>query len=131
MRNSSHAIAVLAAVLCFGIADQLPAAVRLPRVFADHMVLQRDKPIRVWGWANPGEVVTVSIGGRTAKIAADAKGAWRVDRDTLHLRDDTQNGRKLGPGMEKLSEFEILSNGELIYTGSYNRYNIEEVYIPQ
>jgi sialate O-acetylesterase len=55
-----------------------PAAVRLPQVFGDHMVLQRDAPIVVWGWAGAGENVTVTLAGRTATAAADAAGGWRV-----------------------------------------------------
>lgn len=52
------------------------AEVRLPHVFSDHMVLQRDVPIPVWGWADPGETVTVQLGTATAKATADAKGRW-------------------------------------------------------
>ncbi|MHB9133605.1 MAG: sialate O-acetylesterase [Armatimonadota bacterium] len=52
--------------------------VRLPYLFSDNMVLQRDKPIAVWGWADPGEAVTVTLGAATAKATADAAGAWQV-----------------------------------------------------
>ena len=38
------------------------ADVKLPAVFGDHMVLQRDVPLPVWGWADPGEKVTVTLG---------------------------------------------------------------------
>jgi sialate O-acetylesterase len=65
------------------LALQLPApaeesALKLPRIFGDHMVIQRDQPIPVWGWANPGESVTVSFAGRSASSKADDKGAWKV-----------------------------------------------------
>ena len=36
------------------------ADVRLPKIFGDHMVLQRDRPISIWGWAEDGEQVSVS-----------------------------------------------------------------------
>lgn len=55
------------------------AALRLPAVFADHAVLQRNAPVPVWGWAEPGEMVTVAIAGQTATATADAAGRWRVD----------------------------------------------------
>lgn len=55
------------------------AAVKLPAIFSDHMVLQRDKPIPVWGWADPGEAVTVRLGnGAESKATADAAGRWQV-----------------------------------------------------
>jgi len=40
----------------------LHAEVRLPAIFSDHMVLQRDRPLNIWGWGEPGENVRVSLG---------------------------------------------------------------------
>jgi sialate O-acetylesterase len=56
----------------------LPAAaeVRLPRVFSDHMVLQRGVELPVWGWADKGEKVVVELAGRRAEAVADAAGCW-------------------------------------------------------
>ena len=54
------------------------AAVRLGSPFADGMILQRERPVPVWGKADPGEKVSVSFGGQTLHATADAKGAWRV-----------------------------------------------------
>jgi sialate O-acetylesterase len=54
------------------------AEVRLPAVFGSHMVLQRDVPIPVWGWAEPGEQVSVMLDTRTEKTKADEAGAWKV-----------------------------------------------------
>ncbi len=50
----------------------------LPHVFGDHMVLQCDQPIKVWGWCEPGERVTVSFAGQSAPATADAAGRWQV-----------------------------------------------------
>jgi len=60
------------------------AEVRLPRVFGSHMVVQRDRPIVVWGWATPGETVTVGIGANNAKAQADAAGAWKATLAAMH-----------------------------------------------
>jgi sialate O-acetylesterase len=59
-------------------ADTASADVRLPAVFSDHMVLQRQQPIVVWGWDEPGTEVTVSLGESSAVVAADANGKWSV-----------------------------------------------------
>ena len=45
------------------------ADVKLPSVFSDHMVLQRDSIVPIWGWAAPGEVVTVVIAEQTKTTA--------------------------------------------------------------
>jgi sialate O-acetylesterase len=55
------------------------ADVRVPAMFSDHMVLQRDSRAAVWGWADAGEAVTVTFGGRSMKTTADGNGKWRVE----------------------------------------------------
>jgi sialate O-acetylesterase len=69
--------ALLAATLLIGAAAQ--AETRLPHVFGSHMVLQRDREIPVWGWAEPGEDVTVRLGaGPAVATKADATGKWSL-----------------------------------------------------
>lgn len=53
--------------------------VTLPRIFGDHMVLQGDARLPVWGWADPGEAVTVTFGEDTVSTTAAPDGSWRVD----------------------------------------------------
>ncbi len=54
------------------------AEIRLPHVFGSHMVLQREKPLIIWGWATPGETVTVQLGSVTQTTTATASGEWKV-----------------------------------------------------
>lgn len=54
-------------------------SLRLSRVIGDHMVMQRDAAVPVWGWAAPGDQVNVTFDGRTHTARADARGAWRVE----------------------------------------------------
>jgi len=61
----------------------LQAEVSLPNIFGDHMVLQREIQNPVWGKAEPGEKVTVSIGGQQHETSADDKGRWRLKLDPL------------------------------------------------
>ena len=56
----------------------LSAKVRLPRLVSDRMVLQRDTELKIWGWASPGEKVTVRFRGKHYNTEADAKGDWLV-----------------------------------------------------
>lgn len=53
-------------------------AATLPQVFSDHMVLQADRPLPVWGNADPGEAITVRFAGQDASTRADSSGRWRV-----------------------------------------------------
>lgn len=59
------------------------AEVRCASLFGDHMVLQRGMPVPVWGWAAPGEKVTVSFNGQIKSTTADSKGSWSVRLDSL------------------------------------------------
>ncbi|MDJ0974131.1 MAG: sialate O-acetylesterase [Planctomycetota bacterium] len=65
------------------LAEPAQAEVTVAGIFGDHMVLQRDKPIHVWGTADPGESVTVKLAGRSASTTADADGRWRVELEPL------------------------------------------------
>jgi sialate O-acetylesterase len=64
-------------LLCLAV-SAAQAKVSLPHVFGNDMVLQRDVPIAVWGWAEPGEQITVSLGTALAKAAADEAGDCKV-----------------------------------------------------
>ncbi len=59
-------------------AGSLRAEVRLPHLLSDHAVLQRDAPIHIWGWAAPGEAVTVTFRAQHRSAAADTLGRWSV-----------------------------------------------------
>lgn len=50
----------------------------LPALFSDHMVMQRGVPVPVWGWADPGERITVVIGVESRTAVANAQGRWEV-----------------------------------------------------
>lgn len=69
-------------VAAFFIAFAAPAYAEEDRllapIFTDHAVLQRDAPVRVWGEARPHERVIVRLGPSSARVRADARGAWRA-----------------------------------------------------
>ena len=60
------------------VAGPAAAQVRLPRLFQDGMVLQRDAPVEVWGWAAPGSAVAATLNGRTERATAGPDSAWSV-----------------------------------------------------
>lgn len=63
-------------LLFLGITALSAAEFRMAQLFSDHMVLQRDKFVTVWGWANPGEWVTVEFAGQKVSTQCNNQGAW-------------------------------------------------------
>ena len=58
------------------VAAPVQADVRVPGFYTNHMVLQRDVPIRLRGWAKPGEKVDIQLGDVSVTVKADASGVW-------------------------------------------------------
>ena len=52
--------------------------IRLPRLISNGMVLQRDMPITLWGWAAPGEKINIRLHKREANVVADQGGRWKA-----------------------------------------------------
>lgn len=67
---------VLCVAMIMLFAVPLRADVKLPDVFSDNMVLQREQTVPVWGTADPGEKVNVSLNGQTASATAGKDGKW-------------------------------------------------------
>ena len=63
----------------------LQADVSLPNIFGDHMVLQREQVNPIWGKADPGEAIAVSIDGQKHTTVAATDGKWRVHLDPLKV----------------------------------------------
>lgn len=54
------------------------AKVTMPGIFTDHMVIQRDQSVNIWGWADTGETVEVVFNGQKKKVKAGKDGKWMV-----------------------------------------------------
>ena len=95
--------------------SMLFAAVRLGSPFTDGMVLQRERPVPVWGQAAPGEKVTVSFWGQTLHATADEKGAWRVTLAPMKANANSQSLR-VEPGAIEVKDVLVgevwLSSGQ-------------------
>jgi len=57
--------------------------VKLPAIFSDHMVMQAETTVPVWGWAEPGEEVSISLAGQSKTAKANTEGKWMVKLDRL------------------------------------------------
>lgn len=77
MRFVQRSLWVAAVVLLAGL-SAAQANVRLPAVIGNNMVLQKDVPLPIWGWADAGEDVSVTFGANTVTAKADGAGKWKV-----------------------------------------------------
>ena len=75
-----HALTFL---IILAVSVSASADVTLPRILGSNMVLQRDLPVPVWGWAEAGEKVTVSFAGQSKSSTAGDDGKWMVKLDPL------------------------------------------------
>jgi sialate O-acetylesterase len=71
---ASSALGLLTVLAC----THAAAEIRLPSVLAEHMVVQRDMPVHLWGAAAPGEKVHAEFRGNSADAVADGGGAWSL-----------------------------------------------------
>ncbi|WP_163711352.1 sialate O-acetylesterase [Mangrovibacterium lignilyticum] len=78
MKYKGSEIWILLIVL-LGLGVSTQAAVKLPRLVSNGMVLQRDVPIKIWGWADSGEKVNVEFKGENYNTKADKNGNWAID----------------------------------------------------
>ncbi|MCH5378050.1 MAG: sialate O-acetylesterase [Planctomycetes bacterium] len=97
--KTSIRLSLLLALLDAVVSDAW-AEVRLAGIFADHMVLQRERPIQVWGWADKGEEVSVEFAGQTAKATCGDDGAWSVRLSPLAASADGRELRVRGASQD-------------------------------
>ena len=85
------------------------SGLRLAALFQDHMLLQRDKPIKVWGWSPAGEKITVSFGGQAETVETGTDGKWMV---TLKPMKASDKGRtlKISPSNKAYHTIALSSN---------------------
>lgn len=78
----------ISAVLALAVGGVVQADVKPAGVFGDNMVLQRDIPLPVWGTADPGEQVTVSLLGQEQTTTAGEDGSWRLTFQPIEARNE-------------------------------------------
>lgn len=78
----SHAISSAILLLCL-LANNAFCQVKLPRLISDGMVLQRNTPLKIWGWASPGEQVEVSFNSQKVKTTTAQNGEWSITLSSM------------------------------------------------
>lgn len=101
IRRLTISLALLAAV---ALTSTARADVKLASIFGDSMVLQRELPVPVWGWADKGETVTVAFGDQKKTAQAGDDGRWMVKLDALTASADGQTLTVSGSSMVELKD---------------------------
>lgn len=84
-----------------------PARLKLAGIFSDHMVLQRDTVLPVWGMAEPGSLVMVKIADQEVPAVADSQGNWRADLAPLGVARDLSLTVTAGEQSVELSDIAV------------------------
>jgi len=79
----NYRISLISVLLLSPLSTVIAADLKLAGVFTDHTVLQRDKPAPIWGWAAPGEPITVRFGEQKKTGKVDATGKWLIRLDPM------------------------------------------------
>lgn len=90
-KKQNHFLLKAVFMLVFLPAFAFGAQLRVANMFADHMVLQRDLAVPVWGWAEPDAEVTVTFGGQVKPGKADKSGRWMVRLDPLKASAESRD----------------------------------------
>ncbi len=124
MKSTLTLIAVLLSFTTVAMAD-----VKLPAILSDHAILQNAEDVPIWGKAEPGEAVTVSLNGQTLETTTDQDGRWRISlnladspagpfemtvrgRNTVTIRDVVVGEVWLGSGQSNMEQTMFAQNPE-------------------
>ncbi len=118
MRRLPALFIVFVLVSCIA-SPAIAEALRLPAIFSDHMVLQRDQPVAVWGWAESGADVDVHFKGQKVTTQADETGRWRVNLEPLQA-DAEPAQLKVTSGEQALTVDDVLVGEVWLCSGQSN-----------
>lgn len=106
---------LLLSILLFG---PMSGQLRLPAIFSDHMVLQRDQPNHLWGWAGPGKEVQVDFLGKTYPAMANKNGQWSVYLEPI--KAGVTGTITLRSGLESITLTDVIGGEVWVCSGQSN-----------
>ena len=118
MRSRAARFISVAAMLGLLPAATASAKITVSNLFTNHAILQRDAVIPVWGWAKPGESVTVRFAGQQRMATAGAKGKWMVHLAPLHA--DAQGRTMVISGGNRVEIHDVLVGDVWLCSGQSN-----------
>ena len=119
MKNPRSALSLIVVATLAWLSSTPALALTLPRFFSDNMVLQRDLPVKIWGWADPGQEVEVSFAGQKVISKAGSDGRWTVSLAPLPANAEPAE-ISISSGDKKISIKNVLVGEVWICSGQSN-----------
>lgn len=116
--RSVEAVAICLLAMCN--LSVVTAEIMLPAVVGDHMVLQHGQPVPIWGWADPGETVSVTIAGQSVTTEAGSDRRWQVMLPKLDSNTNPIEMRIQGSSGSRRAVKDILVGEVWFCTGPSN-----------
>ncbi len=111
--NKFRWLAVVNLVLLVSFTGDLRSEITLNPYFGDNAVLQRDKPVPIWGWGKPGETVTVEFRDQIVSTTASSDGRWVVVLEAMPVRTEGAHLRVSGSLSSEPVELEDIVVGDV------------------
>ena len=125
LRRAVTLLALIASVCCVAVsaraqAQQAAPELRLPHMLSDHAVLQRDRPIHIWGWDAPSTSITIDFRKQHVTVKADDLGAWSAyltpepagGPDTLTIHGTHRHRTPRHPRRRRLVRLRSVQHGD-------------------
>ena len=103
------------------LARELNQTLRTAKIFSDHMVLQQQMDIPIWGWAKPGAKVMVRFAGQTAETITDAHGRWKLTLKPIKGNFATRE-MVIESGQDRITHDDVMV-GEVWFAGGQSNMN--------
>lgn len=120
MKTIFHSLCVWLAAMTVGTTHLCAGEFRLGSPLSDHMVLQREKPVAIWGWADAGETVKVAFAGQSKTITADAEGKWLLKLDAMPASAESRTLIVSGKDAHKVEVNDVLVGEVWLGSGQSN-----------
>ncbi len=120
MKLTRIGLTTLLAFFSFGSASLSAADFRLASAISDHMVLQREKPVAMWGWADAGETVTVAFAGQSKSATAGTDGNWSLKLEALAASAESRTLVVTGKEGRKVEVKDVLVGEVWLGSGQSN-----------
>ncbi len=120
--SSRHFLFTLVATFASLSTTLLHAEVRLPSLFSDHMVIQNGRHVPVWGWASPGEEITLKLASQTKTVKTGVDGKWKTAFDQFKTTSypQTLTVQSSSPGSLTITIQDVLIGEVWLASGQSN-----------
>lgn len=112
---------LIVGLLMLGMLQTFAGELKVASIFSDNMVLQREKPVRIWGRAHPGEKITVTFKSQAESVRVDWDGHWSLELAPL-TTDSSPASLTVKAGAESIAFTNVLVGEVWLASGQSNMF---------